>query len=536
MFYRIALTAAFVGFIAFGPAPAPASAQVQSEGMGDLSAWGTRYLSSDEKEFPPQLWRGSDDEVLLDLLKTVRTTRLTPAERKLLRRVVLSPVERPRGENAEALLTERARLMLELGEARAAAALAPRLESQARGLDVETIAVDLDMASGRENAACRRIQGGLPEGEYWLKLRVVCAILVENYAAAELAAEFATAQGVNDPWFLEAVFAGSGEVPNPPYARFDSGLNIALSSKANLDTSRITLFAGRPDLAAAAAQRPGIAPELSARFAQIAGDLDLISPQVRREILLKRIAADENGAASALERALIAQSDPEINAEEKARRIRSVMSSVSRADMARFGGTAKVLLPDLQRLQRSPETAQYALTFAKAAMAAGDNTLARRWLSALDIEGAPDANEFDIAYIEALDLMSGGDDSSASQNAIQKRLIDTAKSTDQKQKTAQILTLWSGFGYRLGADARSLVVSVNNTQTRVAPGALVAIRSAAASNASGETALLILQQLKGDPKQISSIDIADIAAALIQIDARDIAEDLALEATEFWKD
>lgn len=536
MFSRIALTAAFVGFFAFGPVPTPASAQVQSEGMGDLSAWGTRYLSSDEKEFPAQLWRGSDDEVLLDLMKTVRTTRLTPAERKLLRRVVLSPAERPRGKNAEALLTERARLMLELGEARAAAALAPRLESQARGLDVETIAVDLDMASGRENAACRRIEGGLPEGEYWLKLRVVCAILVENYAAAELSAEFATAQGVNDPWFLEAVFAASGDVPNPPYARFDSGLNIALSSKANLDTSRMTLSAGRPDLAAAAAQRPGIAPELSARFAQIAGDLDLISPDAHRDILLKRIAADENGAASALERALIAQTNPEIEAEEKARRIRSVMSSVSRADMARYGGTARVLLPDLQRLQRSPETAQFALTFAEAAIAAGDNALARRWLSALDFEGAPDTNPFDIAYVEALDLMSGGDDSTASQNAIQKRLIDTAKSSEQKQKTAEILTLWSGFGYRLGPDARSLVFETNNSQKRLSPGALVAIESAAQANATGEAALLILQQLKGDTKQISSVDIAALIAALIEINARDIAEDLALEATEFWKD
>ena len=536
MFSKIALSAAIIGLCASLPGLAPASAQVQSEGMGDLSAWGTRYLSSEEKEFPPQLWRGSDDDVLLDLMKTVRTARLSPAERKLLRRVVLSPAERPRGENAEALLTERARLMLELGEARAAAALAPRLESQARGLDVETIAVDLDMASGRENAACRRIEGGLPEGEYWLKLRVVCAILVENYAAAELSAEFATAQGVNDPWFLEAVFAASGEVPNPPYARFDSGLNIALSSKANLDTSRMTLSAGRPDLAAAAAQRPGIAPDLSARFAQIAGDLDLISADARRNILLKRIQADENGATSSLERALVAQSDPEIAIEEKARRLNSVLSSVSRADMARFGGTAKVLLPDLQRLQRSTETAQFAQTFSKAAMAAGDNMLARRWLSALDFEGAPETNPFDIAYLEALDLMSGGDDSPASQNAVQKRLVEAAKSSDQKTRTAEILTLWSGFGYRLGPDARSLVFAANNTQKRLSPGALIAIDSAAQSKATGETALLILQQIKGNPKQISSIDIAALIAALIEIDARDIAEDLALEATEFWKD
>ena len=532
MFSKLAIVAAILGLCI----SLPSSAQVESEGMGDLSAWGTRYLSSDEKEFPSQLWRGSDDEVLLDLMKTVRTSRLTPAERRLLRRVVLSPAERPRGDNAEALLAERARLMLELGEARAAAALAPRLESQARGLDVETIAVDLDMASGRENAACRRIQGGIPEGEYWLKLRVVCAILVENYAAAELSAEFATAQGVNDPWFLEAVFAASGEVPNPPFARFDSGLNIALSTKANLDTSRMTLSASRPDLAAAAAQRPGISPELSARFAQIAGDLDLISAADRRKILLKRIEADENGAASALERALVAQTDLEIEIEEKARRLRSVLSSVSRADMARFGGTAKVLLPDLRRLERNPETAQYALTFAKAALAAGDGKLARRWLSALDFEGAPETNPYDIAYLEALDLVAGGDNSAASQTAIQKRLLEATKSAAQKKETAELLTLWTGFGYRLGPEARRLVAVTNSAGKRLSPGNLIAIQSAARAKATGETALLILQQTKGDPSKVSPADTAALIAALIKIDARDIAQELALEATEFWKD
>ena len=108
------------------------------------------------------------------------------------------------------------------------------------------------MASGNEASACQRLSGPVPEGTYWLKLRAVCAVLQENYSGAELAVEFASAQGLNDPWFIEAIFAASGDVPNPPNARFDTGLNIALSSKANLDTSRVTLSASRPDLAAAA--------------------------------------------------------------------------------------------------------------------------------------------------------------------------------------------------------------------------------------------------------------------------------------------
>ena len=117
-----------------------AAAQVESESPDDISAWGQRYLSIGEPEFPSNLWRYSDDDTLLALMQSVRTADLSPAERRLLRRAVLSPATRPLGTKAEELLAERARLMLELGEERAAADLVPQLEEETLGLDAETLA------------------------------------------------------------------------------------------------------------------------------------------------------------------------------------------------------------------------------------------------------------------------------------------------------------------------------------------------------------------------------------------------------------
>ena len=115
MFSKAALGAVLaIGFGAAGLA----SAQVESESLDDLSAWGQRYLSVEEYEFPSSLWRNSNDDTLLALMQTVRTSDLSPAERRLLRRTILSPATRPRGAKAEALLAERASLMLALGEAR----------------------------------------------------------------------------------------------------------------------------------------------------------------------------------------------------------------------------------------------------------------------------------------------------------------------------------------------------------------------------------------------------------------------------------
>jgi len=513
----------------------PVTAQVSSEGMGELDAWGSRYLETGEKEFPPRLWSGSDDEVLLSLMKSVRTARLTPAERKLLRRVILSPTRKPTGKSAEALLTERARLMLELGEARAAAALAPRLKKGARGLDAETIAVDLDMASGREASACARLSGPVPEGQYWLKLRAVCAVLQENYSGAELAVEFATTQGLHDAWFIEAIFAASGDVPNPPFARFDSGLNIALSSKAKLDTSRVTLASSRPDLAAAAASRPGVPTELRARFAQIAGEIDLISPQSRRQILSKRLNEPDYRASSGIEQALQTMLDPAATVPQKAQRLNTVLSSLSRGELSRYASTARLFLPDLQRLPRVRETAPYALSFARASLAAGDGNLARHWLGVSQYDGIEPPDPFSAAMIEALDMISSERTSPAAQRAIQKRLLGAAQSSTEKQAAADMLTVWTGFGLTLNIDARALLIEQRSRKTRIDPYTLLAIDAAARSGAIGETALMVLAQTKGAPQKLASADLAALIAALRIINADDVATGLALEASSFWK-
>ena len=92
-----------IGLTALGAAllSAVSHAQVASEGMDDISAWGERYLSSSEPDFPSNLWTGSDNALLLTLLRSLETSDLTTAERSLLRRVVLSPAQKATGPQTE---------------------------------------------------------------------------------------------------------------------------------------------------------------------------------------------------------------------------------------------------------------------------------------------------------------------------------------------------------------------------------------------------------------------------------------------------
>lgn len=516
--------------------PLTVVAQVESEGMSDITAWGARYLEASEGEFPAQLWQGSSDETLLELMRGVKTTRITPAERVLLRRAILSPTRKPTGDKADDLLAERARLMLALGEAEAAAALVPRLETDARGIDAETLAVDLALARGDEATACRRVYSAaaMPEGMYWLKLSAVCAVLREEFARAEFAVELATAQGLSDQWFLSAIFAASGDVPNPPNARFDSGLNIALSAKADLDQSRITTSSSRPDLAAAAAQRRGVPPQLAERFAAIAAEAALLTPQDQRRILMARMQEDEFAPQNSIQTAISTFRDPSATVSERARRLDIALRSAGRGHISRIRATSELLLPEVQQLSRTPETAQYALTFAKAALTARDNRLAQRWLNATEFEGATRVDAFEIAALEALDLISGGDKSRASQSAVQTRLISSAQSGVQKREAAKLLTLWQGFDLALGPEARALVAEHGDGGTRASPGGLSAIEAAAQSGAIGETVLRVLAETNGAPDKMAARDMASLISALRRVGAEDVAEALAIEAAGLW--
>lgn len=513
-----------------------ASAQIESDSMEDLSAWGQRYLSSNETEFPTTLWRNSDDEVLLSLLQSIRTADLGPAERRLLRRIVLSPATPPSGARAEALLAERARLMLELGEARAAAALVPQLEQAAPGLDAETLAVDLDLASGQEATACATLIGPIKEGEYWLKLRAVCAVLQDNFAGAQLAIEVAADQGVDDPWMVEAIFAAAGDTPNPPGAKFDSGLNIALSSKAVLDTNRVTLAGDRPDLAAAAAQRPGVPSELRARFAEIASENDLISGADRRSILLTRLEDVDYTPSTAIEQALAAVIDPLTTDATRAEQLANVLADSAKTDLNTYRSTSQLFLPDLEAFIQKPDAASFALEFAQAAMAAGDREMAMAWIVALSAEGVEQPDPYHVALLEAADIIVGGDASRPSLRAIEKRLVNSVNSGAREDQAARLFAIWTGFGLPLSPIARDFVGQVSDQGERIAQGQITGLNGAYLDDAIAETALRVLVTTNGEAGRLATSDFAVLLDTLIALDAEDIARDLALETTGFWKE
>ncbi len=509
-----------------------AIAQIDSESMGDMDAWGTGYLTDAEPEFPASLWLGSDNANLLNLMQALEPTAMTRTERSLLRRVILSPARRPEGDLSADLLLERARLMIALGEADAAAALAPHLGDAGAALEADAILIDLDLASGNEATACGQMTALNATGDYWLKLRAVCAVLRENYSGAELAVEFATAQGLDDPWFVEAVFAASGDLATPPQARFDSGLNIALSLHAALPIETATTAAAKPSLAAAAVSHPRLPKFLRQEFAQIASEDQQISGKAYRQILSEDLNDPDYIVANEIELALQTLDDPIALTDAQLENLTQALTLSSQNNLARFSATARLFAPDIKRLATTPESVAHAVLFAKAALAIGDPDLALTWLRAREVDGEDDP--FEVTSLKILALWLGADIGEGSHQAIQNALVGVAMTEAQSKRAADLLAMSAGLGYSLGPDARSVLQAHNSDHSELTPYRRLGLEAAVQSGAIGEAALLVLAETRGEPETLSSADIAALASVLRSIDAEDIAIGLALEASRFW--
>ena len=577
MSFNKALGAVFAAAcLAFG-----AHSQIISSGIGEIDPWGMGYLEPDEEPLPPNMWKASNASDLVPLMRKVRTRSLTPAERALLRRAVLSPALKPNGKEADDVMAERARIMFELGEAKAAADLMTRLTKAPPGLDPEQVSADLQLALGNEATACRPVQyGALKEGPYWARLRAACAALQNNIAGAELAVELAASQGVNDPWLFSAVFAGLGEAGEPPNARFDSGISLALSTKANLNAPvNAVAVSGRPDLAAAMAGRASLPPELRVQGANVAAQAGLISASDHRAIYQILISQPDfspitsNGAA--LQRATNVDATIASQARAYADALRSSSGSA-----ARFTATSRLLRNDIARLRKGPDTAEYAALFARASIAAGDLGGAKLWTAAshyevvkeveqsitAEVESVPPATDgdaaetdflaaeaiaeeqepeiviiaadpFDVAIADAMIVLAGGIDSPAAVKAVAQRLVKVSATPEQKQTAARLLTLWSGLDLTVPVPARRLMSRAGELEkSRISSSKVYAVKAAADADAAGEAILSLLGYTKGDPTQIRASDMIVFLEALSKLDAREEARILALEAAGYWKE
>ena len=525
-----------------------AGAQISSSGLGEVDGWGAGYLGSGERGFDNDIWKGSDADLLLPVFRSIEVAKLSPGERAILRRLLLSSADSPPGDAADELLGERARLVFELGETRAAMALLPQVNVPSGEMKPDQLAVDLELLSGEEQRVCAR------------------PLSKEDFASAELLVELAAQAGVSDPWFTQAVFAATGDLPEPPEARFDSGLNIFLSGLGGLEATVEAVPEDRPDIAAVIAQIGALSPEVRVKAADVATAAGLLPASVQRAAYEDLLAQEEYEPTGALEIALAAMfapdevEEPETlmvilpgangeqtvtlknpeaakpkgppQNEDRARKLFAALAAVS-GEPGRYDATARLLAEDLGRIDQTLESAPFALAFARAALAADDRRLMMSWLNAAEVEGTDEPDPFALAAVQALDVITDGDRSRSSQRSIGGRLIENARTDAEKKMAAQILTTWFAAGLPMPIEARKLILSRRDGSSGIDPFRLMAIEAAARNGAEGEAVMMLLGETRGSPARLSGADLSTLLMVLENAGAKDLASDLALEAVGF---
>ncbi|MEM9738917.1 MAG: hypothetical protein AAF829_03545 [Pseudomonadota bacterium] len=515
-----------------------ATAQVEEfelGGLGDIDPFGRGYLEAGETAMPTNMWTASRTEDLLPLMRQVRTRQLTPAERTLLRRVVLSPAARPEGERAEEVLGERARILYELGEADAASDLLGRLEDNPPGLNAAELSIDLQLALGNEATACRQLVTETREGQFFAKLRAVCAVLQKNAPAAELAVELAQAQGVEDEWFFDAVFAASIEAPSDLPARFDTGLNLALSTALGLEPATNAIATSRPDLAAAIAGRSTLPLSIRIPAAGVAAEAGLLGGEPHRRLYQALVSPEDFEAQRPIELAVASFEDVDTSPEDRARRL-SMALQTSAGNPARFAAAARLFHTDIDRVSRLPDTARHAPIFARANIATGHLGKAASWIRTTGLRDAPEPDAFDLAFLRSVLVLAGHRPSGDDARAIAEALVVSAESSDEKAKASRLFALWTAMGISPPPSARALMASAEReTGVRGDEWRMLAIRAAAEANAAGEVVVSTLGLTLGDPTGLATPDLLVILDSLSQIGASDAKKLLALEASGYWR-
>ena len=273
---------------------------------------------------------------------------------------------------------------------------------------------------------------------------------------AELAIELAQTQGVYDAWLFSAIYAATGDTQGRPLARFDSGLNLALSTKVELTPPINAVSVSRPDLAAAMATRTSLPSDLRVQAAGVAAQASLLSAADHRATYEALFQEEGYTAGSPLEVALFGMRNPAAPNAAKSRMLAAALRSAA-GDAARFAAVSRLVQTDIESLPQGADTARQALMFARASLAAGDASAAASWSGATEYEGVPSPDRFEAAWIDGLVILGGGDASPASVQAVTRRLVEAAQGRNRRRAAGKLFALWAAFGITPPAEARALM-------------------------------------------------------------------------------
>ncbi len=219
--------------------------------VGDLAAPGIDRIGLIDDAnggFSPQMWKGTDFELMKRILPQLPHRSPSPAVRRLARNLLLSPgapptisreqAEAQSAENLSAsqwLLETRVTTLAGFGYWTEVQALLDLVPADQMTDSLARLKVESNLVTDHLGEACAQTQAALSvtPDPYWQKIQVFCQLAVDQTSAAGLGLALLREQKVNDAMFFWGVeVMGGGTAPLPASFTRLEPLHYAMMRKA----------------------------------------------------------------------------------------------------------------------------------------------------------------------------------------------------------------------------------------------------------------------------------------------------------------
>ncbi len=499
----------FVERTAPAPAEPPPSTGFQVEGLAapDVGVIGL------DQGFDPEIWRGSDAEIVLALLADLPVETRNPALRDLTRRLLITGAA-PDGDVASGRLLElRVDRLIAMGALADAAALLDRLPASAGGSALARRAAEVALWRGDGDRACALADQGGPgvEGAFWGQLVVFCRLRAGDGAGAMLALDLLREAGQtgDDAFFQLADMLASAELDRPlPQLAEPTALHVAMLREAGLALPEGALAAPSPPLLAAIVEAPALAPGRELELAEAAFHAGVLSEE---ELVQRYLELAPEGAGGALTGVGAdwgpegrAQALAELRDPDPAARAELLDTMWRAADGADRLLVARAFAEAFSELPVADELLFVAPSSARALLAGERPVLAARWFSLLGDAAIGEARAERAALAPLFALAGIGGREQVPEPDLETLTAWRSSTEAADSRALRLYALLEGVGVRVPARAWWDLLDAAAEAPANAPPAPYwrALDHALAARRPAEALLLALHLLGGDPGDV----------------------------------
>jgi len=266
------------------PGPAPGEAAPGAFQVEGLEAPAIDDIGLGDAGFGPELWQGSDGEVVLALLAELPPVPRNPPLRELTRRLLVTgaPLEGPWEPGT--LLEVRVDRLIAMGDLAAAGELLRQLPPSGSDSALLRQAARVALWVDNDEQACALTDAVAPgtAAPFWQQLVVFCRLREGDVDGASLALGLLREAGpsTDEAFFRLADMIANGDLERgPPAVRDLSALHVALLRLGELPAPPAALQEPAPVLIAAIAHTPALAPRRALEFAERAVQIGVLSAQ-----------------------------------------------------------------------------------------------------------------------------------------------------------------------------------------------------------------------------------------------------------------